>query len=182
MEYSLLFVILLIILGIEVIKLCGNVIETFASFTENRLSNYEVDHETDKFANDGEEILLITQEPNKQKKIEFSDIRTTLNKWIVVRVKSNKSGDYKQISNFSPIQIKKINNKTLNLLGQNKYFMTDGTAIIKYYIVFLNDELLQKELQRIVEINNKKQKYDSCIKLNIGISEKSAIAKCSEIL
>lgn len=183
MVYKFLYFILLIILLIETSKSYSKTLEYFASSpTNNRLSNYEEDNSTDKFAYDNEEILLVTQLPNVPKKIEFSYIRAPLNKWIIIYVKSNKTGSFKQISNFAPIQIKYTNYKTLNLLGFNNFFISDNSATFLYYIKFLDKASYQNEINMLNKNNKAKAKYINCLNVNIALSKNQAIEKCKTLL
>ncbi len=177
-NYDLLYIILLLIFCIEIFKCCHNTIEGFSPApTENRLSNSDDDSVSDKFATDGEEILIMTQEPNGIRKLEFSNIKTKLNKWVIVVVKSNKTGENVQISNFAPFQIKYLNYKTLNLLGQNNFLISNDSTV-RYYLKFLNLDLLQNEIKKINEINAKKANYDLCLKINAGMPNQIA-RRCS---
>jgi hypothetical protein len=178
-DYSFLCIILLLILCVELIKLCGDTWEGFSSSpTENRLSNYDENNTSDRFAADGEEILIMTQELNGERKMEFSNIRTTLDKWIIIIVKSNRTGVYTQISNFPPIQVKYLNYKTMNMLGQNNFLISDNSKLL-YYIKFLNRDLRNNEVEKVNKINTKKENHELCQKVHSGAPRNQAIERCS---
>ncbi len=178
--YNFIYIILLLILGIELIK-CYNSIEYFSSYpTDNRLSNNENSKISDKFAADDEEILIMTQEPDGTRKMEFTNIKTRLNKWVIIIVKSKKTGNYNKISNFQPIQIKQVNYEIMNLLGQNKFIFSDGSTLF-YYIKFLSDKGYQNEIKKIGETNKSNEKYKLCLKDNAGLPKLQIINRCSNL-
>jgi hypothetical protein len=185
MTYKFLYCMLILILLFEISKLFNyetNCSGFASSPTNYRLSNTEEDSLSDKFVDNNEELLLVTQPPNGVRKTEFSYIRAPLNTWIVVYVKTNRDGVVKQISNFPPIQIKSSNYKTLNLLGNNNFLLTDLSSTLTYYVKFLDDKALQAEINTVHQKNALRDKYLNCLKTNITLSKKQATDKCQTLL
>lgn len=152
--------------------------EAFSSSpTPHRLSN-NPDMSDPKFANSGEEILIMTQEENGQKNIHFEYISTPLNSWIGIYIK--KEGV--RISNFAPVQSKQTIYKTINLLGYNKLLLNDRSTL-KYYIKFLDAISYQNEIKNLSKINAQYNRYSQCLALHKTTSSKStAFNKCKSIL
>lgn len=180
---DILYCIVILILLIELIKLINrNAYECFSTApTNNILSDYPENNSSDKFANYNEEILLMTQYPNGTRKYNFTYIRAPLNNWIIIYVKSNKSGQLERISNFAPMQIKSSNYKVLNLLGNSNYLMRDAAPLM-YYIKFLDSRSYQYEINLINEKNKVKDKFQNCLATNAILPKSQAIDKCKTIL
>lgn len=183
MTYKLLYFILILILLFEISKgINKNNCECFSSTpTDNRLSKDENDSANDKFASDGEDILLMTQTPSG-KTFEFNYIRTPLNKGFIISVKRVKDDEETQISNYPPMLNTTNNHKILNLLGNNNLLINDNTSTLKYYIRFLSTSLFNKEKAEYQKKSALLSKYNTCLKENIALSKKQAGDKCKTIL
>ncbi len=182
MAYKFLYLLLVLILIFEFAKSFNRkACEAFASSpTDNRLSNSESDSADDKFANDGEEILVLTQTSAKREPI-FNYIRAPLNKGIMVYIRRVKDGRETQISNFPPMLITSNVYKTLNMLGQNNMLIDEPASTLNYYIKFLTIAEYNAELNAVHQRSTMQSKYNNCLQENSTMPKKQAAAKCKTI-
>lgn len=158
----------------------GKVIEGFASGKTNIVySNRVIDDSSDKYANINQEILVLTQEPGKDRNTPFQYFRGPFYNYMAIYSrKLNDKGVLTNI-NITLVQITEQNYDIVQLLGKNKALINDNYNQIKYYIKVLDKESYADEVKkariRQINLNN----YIQCINLKkLTNTHNVAISHC----
>ena len=157
----------IILITLILMILCsGKTIEGFSSSkTDIIYSNRTIADNKDKYANINQEILVITQDPGKNRITEFNYFRGPLNSYMALYSRMlNPKGELVTI-NTTLVQITEVNYDILQLFGLNRALINDNFNGIKYYIKVLDKKSYEDELKKArtkrINLNN----YNQCVNL-----------------
>jgi|SRR6476661_377955 len=155
--------------------------ESFSASKTNIIySNYENDSNLDKYAKINEEILILEQEPGKDRVLKFKYLRAPLNKYIVVYVRKEQESGQITI-NSKLIKIESVNTNLIDTLGKNGIFISDASNVIRYYIKFLDDQTYAIEKGKDDKKNEMLARFRQCVDLKKTTSNYAvALSECKQ--
>ena len=161
---ELIIIIIFIIFFIGLQNACANIgQEPFsASRTAIVYSNYEIDHQSDKFAKVNEEILILEQHPGKERVMKFKNIRVPLNTNIAIYIRKDQEGGQITINTYL-FKTDTIVNNLITILGKNNLLTNDLSNVIRYYVKVLDDKTYAYEKKKYDEIMVLRDRYRQCI-------------------
>lgn len=162
----IIFIILIVILFLKFCKCLPKTLEGFASGkTDIVYSNRTIDDSNDKYANINEDILVLTQDPGKDRVPNFTYFRGPFYSYMAIYSRMLNPKGVLTTINTTLVQITEQNYDIIQLLGKNKVLIGDNYNTIKYYIKILDKDSYADELKkariRQININN----YNQCVNL-----------------
>jgi len=173
-------IILIIIIILACYTYSGKVIEGFASGkTDIVYSNRTIDGSGDKYANINDEILVLTQEPGKDRTPNFIYFRGPFYSYMALYSRMLDPKGVLSTINTTLIPINEPNYEIIQLLGTNRVLINDNFNSIKYYIKVLDKTSHAEEIKkaRIKQINL--NNYNQCVNLQkLTLSFRIAESNC----
>jgi hypothetical protein len=163
MESEIIYICILVILCLEILKLCGSC-EYFSDGPASyyTLSNYEESNPSDTYVAEDEEELVGIQLPNKERQWKYSHIRAPIGRYMTIYAKRLSDGAESTL-NTNIIKNTDNNGKILNIFGFNNALIPNNKDTIKYYVKFLSTEQYNKEREELGRIKELKYKYNMCV-------------------
>lgn len=155
--------------------------EAFSSAKTNIVwSNYDSSDSSDLYSKENEEILVLEQNPGKDRVMKFKNLRAPLGKYIAVYVRMEQDGGQVTVNSFL-YQLETLNTNLIQLLGTNNLLITDQSKTIRYYIKLLNAQTYGIEKKKSDKQHATINRYLECIKLKKTTgSSNIAIAECKK--
>ena len=128
-----------------------------------------------------EEVLVLEQQPGKDREIKFQYLKAPLNSHIVINV-------YRENPNSAPVKINAalsrielVSTDVLKLLGSNNVLVADLQNVIKYYIKVLDNNTYATEKAEYNKMRAMAQKYSNCLNVKkTTMSYPLAVAECKK--
>lgn len=175
----LLTIVLVIIVLIFIIFFKHNQEYFSQSKTNVIFSNYATENSEDKFANVNEEVLVVVQVPNIERKPLYTYIRTPIGKYLaVITKKVDITGE--TVLNTILVKMDKIVTEIMPLLKKSGALDINTTDNIKYYVKLLTDPKYQVEQTKLSGVKEVYRKYNLCIKSRMSSGIKKATESCKK--
>lgn len=174
-----------VIIILFIFLLHKNITEGFSATRTNIVySNYESSDISDRFAKINEEILILEQQPAKERVMKFKYLRAPLNSFIAIYVRKEQADGQEsgQVTiNTVLIKIEMVNTDLIQTLGKNNVFVNDLTTTIRYYIKALDDKTFAYEKKKFDERNALLARYGECVELKKTTKSASlSVAECKK--